>query len=348
MSTCVVIPSIRQPNLDYLEPLGDTPIVVIDDSDGNISKNLAPHITVLDYADRKKLMEKDEWLIARKSPSCKALGLFWAWKEKFDTVILLDDDCDARLSPDFLQQVPIGKEVLYREAITGESGWFNGMACVGDDQVTWSRGFPYEFRNEISSFGDHKPVVSKFNAGLWSLHPDINRLDKVITEGVIRDYQLKDQAFLKPGQYFPLSIMSVQLSVELIPAFYQPLDYTLPGGHRIRRADDVWSCLFLKHVMDVKGDVLTCGGPLVLHTKESDVMGEILSEHGANLIQPYVFDAIHVASEGLFPYEKNMNYSYLAKTLGKLMQKVNQGPGVFHDIIDDYASKAIAWAKLFE
>jgi len=178
MNTCIVMPSIRQPNLDYLEPLGDTPVCVIDDSNGNISKKLASHITVLDYNDRDKMLGRKAWLIPEKNPSCKNLGLYWAWKEGFDTIILLDDDCDCRVSPNYLDEIPVNKPSTKFKVNTPNS-WVNTMQCLGED-VMWARGFPYEYRHEPNTYDKEQTVVSKFNEGLWTGTPDINGMDKSI------------------------------------------------------------------------------------------------------------------------------------------------------------------------
>lgn len=344
MNPCVIIPSIRQPNLDYLEPLGSTPIVVIDDSNGNIPKNLAPHITVLDYADRRTLMGQAEWLIPEKNPACKNLGLYWAWKEGFDTLILLDDDCDCRVSPDFLEQIPIGK-VVERTTIETDSPWINPLRCLGENEV-WARGYPYEYRHFEEHWDYSIDCYPLFNEGLWTGTADINGIDKLAGTPATRGRQLVNQALVPSGKMLPLSIMNVQFHRDLVPAFYQPPDYTLPGGHRIRRHDDVWSMMFLKHLMDITGHDVTVGGPLVWHRKEGDMNQEILSEHGANLIQSHLLNTIATASAKIEDND-DLEYAELAHAVGLSMQ-TTQAPGCFAEIIKDYGSRVVAWAALFE
>jgi hypothetical protein len=345
MNPIVIMPSIRQPNLDYLEPLGDTPVLVIDDSDGNIPKDLAPHITVIDYAGRKAYMGKDEWLVPKKNPSCKNLGLFYAWKEGYDYAILLDDDCDLRVTPDYLDRIPIGKPD-YHQITEDDSFWFNPMELLGEPTL-WSRGFPYEHRAQsMPNFvRSQTERISLFNEGLWSGTPDINGLDKFVTDlEVTAERQCSQTVALRPGQMLPLSIMNVQIHRDLIPAFYQPPDYDLPDGYRIRRHDDVWSMMFLKTLMDLKRDTATVGQPIIWHRKEGDPLKEAISEHVTNLIQPHLYDVIKKASKYT---SVSASYAYDAMLLGQYMQMRNHAPGIFRSIISDYAARIQAWSKLF-
>jgi hypothetical protein len=137
--------------------------------------------------------------------------------------------------------------------------------------------------------------------------------------------------------------MNVQLSAELIPAFYQPPDYTLPGGHIIRRHDDVWSFMVLKTLMDIKGDIATVGEPIIWHRKEGDRLKEALAEHGSNLIQAYLYQTIREAAANIKPD----TYANMAHAMGTGMIRANRAPGYFAGVIDDYAIRIRRWAALF-
>lgn len=344
MNYVVVMPSIRQPNLDYLEPLGDTPVFIIDDSDGGISKRQPKHVQVFDYGDRERIMGEHVWLIPQKNPSCKNLGLYLAWKEGFDVVVLLDDDCDTRIEPDFLGKVPVGKDVEAQRA-ESRSGWINTLSLLKEPSM-WARGFPYEHRDDAPRFSGTYRVSPHFNEGLWSGTPDINGMDKFVTEGVTKERALLvERVFLLPGQKLPLSIMNVQIHRDLIPAFYQPPDYSMPGGFKIRRHDDVWAMYVLKKLMDLKGHVATVGAPLVYHAKEGDPLKEAISEHVTNLLQPYLTGIVDAAAE-LLP--GGGTYAECARSLGRNIQDLaGRAPGRFRVVVEDYGKRVAAWASLF-
>jgi hypothetical protein len=337
------MPSIRQPNLDYLEPLGDTPVIIVDDSNGNIPKNLASHVEVLNYDDRDKLLGDKAWLIPQKSPSCKNLGLYKAYSDGYDCIILLDDDCDCRVSSDFMDKIPIGKPRHFNSYDT-HGGWINTMNLLNEPDV-WARGFPYEHRT-TSELTNPTPelVVSMFNEGLWTGTADINGIDKLAGAVATAERSITESITLKEGQQLPLSIMNVQLHRDLIPAFYQPPDYKLSGNHMIRRHDDVWSMMVLKRIMDLKWHAVTVGEPLVWHRKEGDMHKEILSEHGANLVQPYLTSTLDMVPWG---YVDTTNYALAATKVGDFMEYYNQAASSFYNVLDDYAKRIQAWASLF-
>lgn len=354
MNWLCVIPSIRDINMGYLEPLGSTDICVIDDSNGGINKHVGPkNIKVLDYADRKKLLGANDELVPRKSPSCKGVGLYKAWVDGYDGVILLDDDVDLRVSPDYLERIPVGKEVT---AITNNGPWLNTMQLLGEPDL-WARGFPYGWRGHTNIQTDPRiNVTSSFNAGLWCGTPDINGADKML----LHDKYGKDLAdkmvtnparlcyvscVLQPQQWLPLSIMNVQLRRELIPAFYQPPDYPTNSGFTVRRHDDVWSCLLLKSLMDIRGDVMTAGAPIGWHRKAGDMVKECLAEHVSNLAQMWVHMAIMGAAAAV-----SGSYADMAIDVGRYMHAhaLDNCPPAFAGIIADYGRRTAQWASMFQ
>lgn len=354
MNWLCVIPSVRTVTLEYLEHLGDTPIVIIDDSDGNIPKTGWPsNVRVLDYADRKALLGASDDLVPRKSPSCKGVGLFLAWTEQFDGAILLDDDCDLRVTPDYLERIPVGKTVVATKGSSGE--WLNTLALLSDNEF-YARGFPYDLRHEpLQPLTDiEAPCDSKFNQGMWSGTPDINGIDKIRNDHVLglseshpvtMNRTCYDTALLRPRQFLPCSIMNVQIARELIPAFYQPPDYRLDNGWWIRRHDDVWSAMFLKMLMDVNAHAMTVGQPICWHRKAGDERREAVAEHVTNLIQPYLervlrSAALSVADPG--------GYASMAVTLARsLAETTVDAPKGYRPVLQDYAARCDQWARLF-
>jgi hypothetical protein len=340
------MPSIRELPLAYLEPLGDTPVIVVDDSDGKAPRHERKHITYVDYAFQDRYLPNASKIIPRHNPSCKDFGLLFAYREGYDVVILLDDDCDLRVTPDFLDQVPIHKQVMALP-FHSSSGWLNTMLLLTHSDGMWARGYPYEHRHEACTIsGGAQSVMPRFNEGLWCGTPDINGIDKLNgLEGVTNpDRRLAHgRVYLGRDQKLPLSIMNVQLDAKLIPAFYQPSDYHMPAGFRVRRHDDVWSMYVLKALMDIRGDVATAGAPMCWHRKEGDMVKEVLSEHYTNLIQPHLTTLIDMVK----PYISPGSYGDMAWQLGSLMRDwARYVPGQFQDVLVDYGAKIQAWAEI--
>jgi hypothetical protein len=344
--------------------------MIVDDSGGKIDRDLLqkrrPNWIIVNDAFQHKYMGTSAWIIPKRNPSCKNFGLYYAWKEGFDTVILLDDDCDTRITPDFLESIPVGRKIELPQFVT-ENGWVNPLfAMMYSRQLLYSRGYPYELRADqplITIDYDLQPVVSKFNEGLWSGFPDINGVDKL--EMDFGDFQYirggsppkfppwyipkeirpdPSNLYLTRGQKLPLSIMNVQLHRDLIPAFYQPPDFELYGNFRVRRHDDVWSMYVLKKLMDKMGDFATVGEPVIFHNNPTNALKETVHEHVTNLIQPILFEEIDYSMD----YIKGESYAEMAYSLGKVMMThYGHDAGVFGNIIKSYGSYVAAWANLF-
>ena len=135
MEYCVVIPSIRELPLEYLEPiLDDVQVVVVDDSNGAASRHDHPNILYCSHDFQDKYLPGAAEIIPRHNPSCKAFGLYYAWKEGWEIVILLDDDgqpVGERGEGQVVRQLPDGS-VLRSGRFLGRGGLlgvFGQRAC---------------------------------------------------------------------------------------------------------------------------------------------------------------------------------------------------------------------------
>src|SRR3972149_11722216 len=93
----VVIPSIRNINLEYPKPLLNkgNKIIVVDDTDEERITVNAPEVIVLHYSDKKRILGDLELCIPRKNGVCRDLGLLMAYHiaKEDETIVCLDDDC---------------------------------------------------------------------------------------------------------------------------------------------------------------------------------------------------------------------------------------------------------------
>lgn len=359
MDFCVVMPSVREFPLAYLEPIltddrHNVQVVVVDDSNGVAPRRPHKKILYVDHGFQDEYFyarhKNKPGLIPRGNPSCKNFGLYYALREGFEVAILLDDDCDTRITPDFLELVPIGKAVLSYTYETN-SRWVNTLDNLTDTDGLFARGFPYEERAFPHGIGKSKRAcVPMFNAGLWTGTPDINGIDKLkpdgtMKEGITRMRGLKHASILVPfGKNLPLSVMNVQLSTKLIPAFYQPPDFAC-GDFRVRRHDDVWSMMFLKGLMDLRFEAATFGAPLVWHRKEGDMFKEILAEHATNLIQRVLCNIMQMSVAFMKPTDSYADMAYVA---GMEMMRLSNAfmADDFSRIIEQYAIMICQWAEV--
>ena len=348
-----VIPSIRNFPMDYYEPLKDVDILIIDDSNAlRVIQQPEWHngtFTVIDHEDRPKVLpHKVNTLIPYNSPSCKNIGLWVSYVNGYEYTILLDDDCDLRETPNYVNEIPVGQETIMTvisQTKTLDNVWFNPMELL--QSKDFSRGFPYEYRNHEPLFDGiySRKVKSKFNEGLWWGMPDINGVDKFYRDYVdikIRP-NIEMNVVVDPLIYVPISIMNVQIHHDLIPAFYQPPNYKIYGDFYVKRHDDVWAGMVLKYLMDYHGDSFTVGNPLNRHVKVADPMWETKSETVTNIIQHHLENALNSSSLIL-----GNNYAESAVSLVDSIDYLDPlGPGIYANVLRDYFNNVKRWAELF-
>lgn len=376
----VVMPSIRPINPAYPEALKGFDIFVADDSDGKVDRLYIRDKRYLDdgfkniilgdsYFREHYVPENKRHLFPRHCPSVKDLGLYFAWKEKYKAVILIDDDVDTRMvQPEDFMVINKDMPVMKYET---PSKWFNTLRLLGKEDI-YARGYPYEFRGEEYKWSGETSIVKPmFNEGLWIGTPDINGVDKlemnkdyacpnstINREREIAQPPIYDDSnmpwyiaprpidmnmLIRKHQKLPLSIMNCQIDVSLIPAFWQPPDYQMYRSFKIRRHDDIWSMYFLKKVMDVLEMPVTVGKPVLWHRKAGDPITEILSEHHTNLIQPRLTrnldENVHWCDIGT-PAQTSASLARLC------MDDIDEVDN-FDVILRSYFASAMEWAELF-
>jgi hypothetical protein len=283
----VVIPSSRSINFEYLEPLIDygADFIIIDDSDGSI-KFKHPRFRIFNRCDIKKILGDSAMAIPTKNGACRNFGFYIAWKECSDDeiIIALDDDCSVYESK-FPETVENTFSNCERVEISGNGLHFNILDLYNEiSDNLFPRGFPYTDRVNYRPWKFEKNVQTptKFNLGLWRGVFDINAIDKLkVKKWHYPDAKLKFDSILVPaGILISVCSMNMHFKKEIIPAIYQlPMHIEVIPGWPIDRYGDIWGGFILKTLMDIKGDNMTVGAPMISHLKEGDFQGNIWQEH---------------------------------------------------------------------
>ena len=113
----------------------------------------------------------------------------------------------------------------------------------------------------------------------------------------------------------------------------------------------------LKAIMDKLGLDATVGNPTIHHRKQGNVIGEMLSEHYTNLIQPLMMDLVDDAADwGMIKHygdglvgagvvgQMVNEISVRIRAFGKLD---NVAHGAYSGVLHDYFKKVNGWARLF-
>ena len=138
MRTAVVIPSIRNLDPDQLTWLVDTDIIVVDG--GSFEGIDHQRVQVLSLKDQRQIFGNRFDILGHGSAACRNAGVWWAWKEGYDVVLNLDDDCWP-LSDQFVSQyLEILTTVQPARPIQGTTGW---VSTLHREPTPWyPRGFP--------------------------------------------------------------------------------------------------------------------------------------------------------------------------------------------------------------
>jgi len=296
----VVIPSNREINLSYLSPLIDAGarFIVVDDTEGTITVD-HPRFSVFNWGHRRDILGELDPLFPRRNGASRDFGFLMAWKESDpgEIVVALDDDCEV-YHPDFPSRVESVLSTASRPVATCEGGHLNIVDLYeGAPRDLYPRGFPYSARVDYrpASFlpPEQRPVT--FCLGLWKSIFDINAIDKI--QGPPHDHpdaELRHPTVsIAPGKLVSVCSMNMQFRREVTPAVYQlPMHVEVMPGWVIDRYGDIWGGFVLKTLMDLRGESMAVGEPMIRHLKEGNYLRNAWQEHICHLVNDEFLDLL--------------------------------------------------------
>jgi hypothetical protein len=268
----VVVPIPNDPDWSIIDHIPhDIPIIVSDDSDGKLAPPPRPNITYYDYAAQRAYVGDQHYpALPHKSAASRNFGHLVAYREGYDVIVALDYDC--RVPPGWLTDHLAALRTAVKApalAPAREGGWVNPVAAHG----WYARGYPYEFRNghdarhqELTATGD-----VKIHMGLWEHIVDLNGIDRFPPHVAPEHPGLyREEPVIAVGN-LPICGMNTSFAAELTPAYFFLPDLWVPdgstGGWQLSRHDDIWGGYILKNLLDLRGDLLSFGAPIVEHTR---------------------------------------------------------------------------------
>jgi hypothetical protein len=305
----VVIPTNRSIRLDYLEPLIDAGarFIVVDDSEGSVKID-HPQFRVYHWGDRRRMLGALDVGIPRRNGACRDFGFYVAWKESDDDEIILalDDDCLV-YHPDFADRVESVLSTQPRSVVTCEGLHLNVLDLYTDvPHDLYPRGFPYSARAAYAGSSAKETVARpvKFSVGLWKEVFDVNAIDKLQSPGWCHpDAELRhDSVIIAPGKLVSVCGMNMAFRREVLPAVYQlPMAVNVAPGWVVDRYGDIWGGFILKTLMDLRGDAMAAGGPMIRHLKEGSFQRNIWQEHICHLVNDEFVNLLQAAAGVVSP-----------------------------------------------
>jgi hypothetical protein len=305
----VVIPTNRSVQLDYLTPLIDSGarFIVVDDSEGTVKVD-HPSFEVFHWGDRRRMLGDLDIAMPKRNGACRDFGFYLAWRFSDDDeiVIALDDDCKVERE-DFADAVTAVLSRAPRHVASADGPHLNILELYLDvpDRL-YPRGFPYSHRSIYEGClldgRDSRDV--KFSLGLWKGIFDVNGIDKI--EGPPFDHPdaalRHESVIVERGRLISVCSMNMHFRREVLPATYQlPMHVEVMPGWVVDRYGDIWGGFILKTLMDLKGDAMAVGEPMIRHLKDGNWLRNVWQEHVCHLVNDEFLDVLGRAAQDVRP-----------------------------------------------
>ena len=347
----VVVPSTRSVSLDYLRPLIDSGarFIIVDDSEGNLTID-HPQFSVYTWKDQDRLLGADRIAIPRRNGACRDFGFYIAWKESDpgESIIALDDDCAVE-EDDFAARVEAVLSHGTRPLAQGKGGHFNVLDCYSNTEPNlYPRGFPYSQRATYRKWTFDAQITGEvtFNLGLWREIFDVNAIDKLRgPQYRYPDAELTHESVVVPdGALVSVCSMNMQFRREVIPAVYQMLMHVeVMPGWVIDRYGDIWGGFILKTLMDLKGEQMAVGAPMIRHLKEGSYERNIWQEHVCHLVNDEFLAILDRARQQIQPAD----YLSMMAQLGCVFEEEYKRASTILQRYFDHQIPALkAWIKI--
>lgn len=291
----VVIPIPNDPPWDLFDEIpADIPIIVSDDSDGQLTPPERDNVFFYDYAAQKEYCGEHYDAMPHKSAASRNVGHYIAYREGFDVIIALDYDCRTRpgwLSSHLDCLTAVKDAPATKPRVDG--GWVNTVECEG----FYARGYPYELRDGTLSGTEVTSAsgIVKLNMGVWDNILDLNGVDKLQAEPPYDPGLRGDVNHIALGP-MPLCGMNTAFRAELTPAYFFLPDLWV-NGWQLSRHDDIWGGYVLERLMQLRGDLFTYGRPIVEHTRQTRLERVAVLEQWMHLMSMGFYRVVDAAIE---------------------------------------------------
>jgi len=272
MKTAIVAPVHIQPSERWVDALwneatrADAHVIIVDDSDGKVTLpwNHDSKGDVYDYAAQKKELGEELYASFERfhhSAACKQFGLWKAWKDGYDAVIVIDSDCIV--SEGFIS--------AHLEALEQKgAGWTNPLETsssepFGTGKDWYSRGFPYSQRD----------LPKWAHMGLWEESLDLYGKDRVLNPDKSESFKVSG-VFPSPAT-LPLSGMNVSFRASAVPYMLFLPNFNF-RDKKFTRHDDIWGGYLFQKIMREKGGSISFGSPSVIHDTKVNASEDAAAE----------------------------------------------------------------------
>ena len=290
----VVIPSHIPMDPSLLESIDPTvPILIVDDSTSGLPPIPLGNVYVIGRHEQlAELRGVRPPGLPIGSSACRNFGHWFAYREGFQHVLLLDNDCRPPKNWVSTHVALLGGP----EVDAVRRRWTNPLRENG----FYARGYPYDERVDPDVDSAEEGVVRGrvvLNLGLWSGILDINGIDKLHAPPPATVTCPPTGSAFSSG-LIPLCGMNVGVRSEAIPAYWF-IPNVRVGDWTLSRHDDIWGGAILARLASIRGDVIGYGEPVVEHLKQTTMERVLVQEHYMHLLNPYFYDLVEAAASAI-------------------------------------------------
>lgn len=222
------------------------------------------------WKDIDNTFKEDRWIIPRRSDTVRSFGYYKAWKDGYEFILTLDDDCYPNEGHENLVD-------MHLSMLENRSKWFNTLNDVKP------RGIPFYNYGK----GSRKIYV---NHGLWTHVLDYDAPTQLAAP--VEEKFSYDNRIVPQNSYFPMCGMNVMWRAEATVLMYHLLMgqqlVTFEQQHGIGddkliklpfdRFGDIWCGIFMKKIADFLGWNVSTGVPYIHHDRASNVFTNLKKE----------------------------------------------------------------------
>ncbi len=336
---CLVVPTIREKSFsDFVERWAKLNLfdvvdllVVEDNPTKTIETN--PNYVAYHYCwkDIEKTLEKDSWIIPRRSDTVRSFGYLMAYRFGYKYIMTLDDDCYPPTEADGLIY-ETGEAFVeeHLKHLRKKTRWFNTLDNVKP------RGIPF---HNVGTW--QRNII---NHGLWTNVLDYDAPTQLVNpapEKFAFDNRVVPLCF-----YFPMCGMNVAWKREATVLMYHLLMgqayFLLINGVGVQnleeanldklpfdRFGDIWCGIIAKKICDSMSYTMSTGMPYVRHERASNPFANLKKEANGIEVNEKFWEYIDFANVG----QGDLTHAYY-----KMGEHV--------EMFDDFAEYKSYFAKL--
>lgn len=361
----LVVPTIREDSFAQFEKrwadiglFDHVHMYVMEDNPTKTFQVKTPNASHYSWEDIERDLPGQSWIIPRRSDTVRSYAYWRAWKDGFDFILTLDDDCYPCGESEGMTYTGEGFVANHLGQLTGRTRWFNTLNAVKP------RGVPY------FNLGKNGLVI--LNHGLWQNVLDYDGPTQLVAPAP--EKWTFDSKIVPNGFYFPMCGMNVMWKAEATVLMYHLLMGQWVGKNKIDyvthveigsgkkddrspllsklpfdRFGDIWCGIFMKKIADVCRLQVTSGMPHIRHERASNPFTNLKKE--ANGIEvneklwEYVDAWIPQASVGPDMTTTEM-LAWFYKDLGVWIGNYNEFPE-HRDYFRHLGDAMQSWASLF-